>query len=75
MKIPDHNSPRQQQNGSATVIFTILLSIMMILVLAETRSLVQLHRDQLLLEKRQAQRIQHAAGPAPAVSLTTVEQK
>lgn len=75
MKISVHIPRRRRQDGSATIIFTILLSIMMILVMAETRALVQLHSEQLLLEKNQLQRLQQRPGSAPAISLTTVEQK
>ena len=72
MKISTHIPRRRRQDGSATVIFTILLSIMMILAVAETRALVQLHQDQRLLEQRQIQRLQHHA---PLISLTVVEKK
>lgn len=75
MKIRTQSSQCRRQDGSATIIFTILLSIMMILAVAETRALVQLHQEQHLLEQRQIQRLQHHTGPAPQISLTTVEKK
>jgi hypothetical protein len=40
-----------------TVLFIALLAIMMILVTAETRSLIQLRRDLKLLEQHQVQRL------------------
>jgi hypothetical protein len=41
----------------ATLLFIALLAIMMILVTAETRSLIQLRRDLKLLEQHQIQRL------------------
>ena len=57
MKLKTDNLRRQRQRGSATIIFTILLSIMMILILAEGRALSQLHQEQRQLELRQVHRL------------------
>jgi len=64
MKIQLQNAARRRQGGSATITFTILLSIMLILATAETRALIQLRQEQSLLEQRQMQRLQHAANPS-----------
>jgi hypothetical protein len=65
MKIKPLNLRRQNQRGSATIIFTILLSIMMILILAEGRALSQLHQEQRLLEQRQVLRLSHSPATRP----------
>jgi hypothetical protein len=65
MKISPHKIRRQNQNGSATIIFTILLSIMMILILAEGRALSQLHQEQTRLEQRQKLRLNHSSAANP----------
>jgi hypothetical protein len=63
MKIPPCNIGRQNERGSATIIFTILLSIMMILILAESRAVIQLRQEQRHLEQRQMLRLSHAVNP------------
>jgi hypothetical protein len=45
------------EEGSAVIIFITLLAIMMILVTANSRELMELHRDIKLLEQRQIQRL------------------
>jgi hypothetical protein len=50
----------RQQDGSATIMFTILLAIMLILVSAEMRSLSQLHSEMRLLDKQQIKRLNHS---------------
>lgn len=54
MRIPHNHS---NTGGSAVIIFITLLAIMMILVTANSRALVQLHRNIKLLEQRQIQRL------------------
>ena len=67
MKIQSHNSrerrPRAErsEDGMATVIFIALLAIMMILVTAESRALVHLHREVKLLEQQQIKRLNRRA--------------
>jgi hypothetical protein len=64
-------------NGSATLIFTILLAIMVILVAAEMRSLAQLHQEEKFLEQQQIKRLEQTQSPAStnsvAVSLTALK--
>ena len=72
MKLNTCNFRRQQQRGTATIIFTILLAIMMILILAEGRAMSQLHQEQRQLEQRQIHRLTHL----PTVhSVALVDQK
>jgi hypothetical protein len=63
MKIHPHKINRRRQEGSATIIFTILLSIMLILATAESRALIQLRHEQSLLEQRQVQRLHPSVNP------------
>lgn len=51
------NPARAGEGGSATVIFIALLAIMMILVMANTKSLFLLHREVQSLEKQQIKRL------------------
>ena len=60
MKIPKQNSHRTKEHGMATVIFIALLAIMIILVMAESRALVQLHREIRFLEQQQIKRLNPA---------------
>ncbi len=62
MKIRSSSSSRCR-DGSATIIFTILLSIMLILVTAEMRSLAQLHQEERFLEKQQMKRLEQSQSP------------
>lgn len=55
----------------ATVVFIALLAIMMILVTAESRALIQLHREVRFLEQQQIKRLN--AAPTNAVATTTSE--
>ena len=50
-------SERPRQNGSAVFIFLTLLAIMMILVAANSRALLDLHNQIKLLEHRQIERL------------------
>ena len=64
MKI--HFSQRNE-SGLATMIFIILLAIMMILVMAESRALFHLHRETKFLEQQQIKRLNGSAtNSAPA---------
>ena len=72
MKLKTDNLCRQNQRGSATIIFTILLSIMMILILAEGRALSQLHQEQRQLEQRQVLRLSH---PPTVHPVALIDQK
>ena len=57
----------------ATVVFIALLAIMMILVTAESRALIQLHREVRFLEQQQVKRLN--AQPTNSVSTVTSEIK
>lgn len=72
MKLTRHCSFGSDQNGSATVIFLILLSIMLILVTAEMRSMAQLHHENRLLEQQQIKRLNQSS--AKAISTTAAAQ-
>ena len=67
MKIRPNNSER----GMATVIFIALLAIMLILVTAESRALIRLHREVKLLESQQIKRLN---GPQTNSVTTTITQ-
>jgi hypothetical protein len=60
--IPKHfvggvRAPQRCEGGSATVIFIALLAIMMILVTAETRALIQLRHEVKFMEQQQLKRL------------------
>jgi hypothetical protein len=59
MKIQREHFVRRSERGMATVLFIALLAIMLMLVTAESRSLIQLRREVKLLEQRQLQRLNH----------------
>ena len=58
---------KRNESGLATMIFIILLAIMMILVMAESRALFHLHRETKFLEQQQIKRLNGSAtNSAPA---------
>ncbi|HVU07257.1 MAG TPA: hypothetical protein VHG89_01795 [Verrucomicrobiae bacterium] len=57
MKIHQKNWSKKNESGLATVVFIALLAIMMILVTAETRALIQLRQENKLLEQQQIKRL------------------
>ena len=57
MKIPHPSNVRSRRDGSATIIFTALLAIMVIMVAAESRSLAHLRREVKFLEQKQIKRL------------------
>jgi hypothetical protein len=63
MKIQRDNSKR----GMATLLFVALLGIMMMLIAAETRSLLHLRRETRFLEQQQIKRLN-----APQTNVTAV---
>ena len=74
MKIhPQFN--RQNEHGMATMIFLVLLSIMMILVMAESRALFQLHREAKFLEQQQIKRLNGPSTNAVAAIAITSATK
>ena len=62
MKIHRTQTAWRNEGGMATLIFIVLLAIMMILVTAESRALIQLHAEVKLLEKQQTKRL-NGTGP------------
>jgi hypothetical protein len=73
MNLPGPHHRRHRESGVATIIFITLLAIMMILVMAESRSLLHLRREVKLLEQQQIKRLNTAA--TNAVATTTLESK
>lgn len=57
MNIQREHSVRNNERGMATVIFIALLAIMLILVTAESRALIQLRREVKLLQQQQIKRL------------------
>jgi hypothetical protein len=63
MKIQRDNSERgpgasrRSERGMATLIFIVLLSIMLVLVMAESGALFHLHREVKFLEQQQIKRL------------------
>jgi hypothetical protein len=68
MKIQRKNFARKNERGMATVIFIALLAIMMILVMAESKSLFLLHREVKLLEQQQVKRLDASQTNSPAMT-------
>ena len=54
------NAPKRSEGGMITVIFIALMAIMLILVMAESRALIQLHRELKFLEQQQIKRERQA---------------
>jgi len=50
-------APRRSEGGFATFIFIVLLSIMLVLVMAESTALFHLHREVKFLEQQQIKRL------------------
>jgi hypothetical protein len=64
-------APGRSEGGFATFIFIVLLSIMLILVTAESGALFHLHREVKFLEQQQIKRLNLSPTNAtPIVSLT-----
>jgi hypothetical protein len=57
MKIQRDYFKRRTDCGMATVVFIALLAIMLILVTAESRALIQLRREVKLLQQQQIKRL------------------
>jgi type II secretory pathway component PulK len=57
MKIPREHFTRHGERGMATLILFVLLAVMVVLVAAESSSLLHLRRELQLLERRQIQRL------------------
>jgi len=61
MKIHRASRLKGESGMVMTLLFVVLLTIMMILVTAESRSLYVLHREVKLLEQQQVKRLDNAA--------------
>lgn len=60
-------TPRRRQNGSAVLVFIMLLAVMLILVTANSKALFHLHQEIKLLEQRQVKRLNASQTNAIAV--------
>jgi archaellum component FlaF (FlaF/FlaG flagellin family) len=73
MKIQRKHFVRGSEGGSATVIFIALLVIMLILVMANGKSLFLLHNEVNLLEQQQVKRLN--ASQTNSVAITKSDSK
>lgn len=75
MKIRPSYLIQKSESGLVTFVFIALLAIMMILVMAESRSLIQLRRETKLLEQQQIKRLNAATVPKNSNVTTTPVSK
>lgn len=73
MKIPRRKIIGRNESGMATLVFIMLLAIMMILVMVESRALFRLHREVKLLEQQQTKRLD--ATQTNSVAVTKSDSK
>jgi hypothetical protein len=73
MKTLQKHFVRRRESGMATVLFIALLAIMMILVTAEARALIQLRHEVKLMEQQQTKRLNNS--PTNVVMTATSEAK
>jgi hypothetical protein len=75
MKIQPHHFARKcrSEDGLATVVFIALLAIMMILVTAESRALLQLRREVKFLERQQIKRLNTPATNTVAIATNQIQ--
>ena len=64
---------RRSEDGMATLIFIVLLSIMLVLVMAESTALFHLHREVKFLEQQQIKRLN--ASQTNSVAVTKPDSK
>jgi len=64
---------RRSEDGMATLIFIVLLSIMLVLVMAESTALFHLHREVKFLEQQQIKRLD--ASQTNSVAVTKPDSK
>ena len=64
---------KRSEDGSATVSFIALLAIMMILVMANSKSLFILHQEVKLMEQQQVKRLE--ASQTNSVAITQPDSK
>jgi len=70
MKIQRLHTARRNERGMATMIFIVLLAIMMMLIMAESRALIQLHHEVKFVEQQQIKRL-NSPSPNPAATITS----
>ena len=73
MKIPRRKIIGRNESGMATLVFIMLLAIMMILVMVESRALFRLHREVKFLEQQQTKRLD--ATQTNSVAVTKSDSK
>ena len=66
-------APKRSEGGFATFIFIVLLSIMLVLVMAESSALFHLHREVKFLEQQQVKRLD--ASQTNSVAVTKPDSK
>jgi hypothetical protein len=57
MKTQSSSFGRRNEGGMATIVFIVLVTIMVILMTANIRALIHLHRETRLLERQQIKRL------------------
>jgi len=57
MKTQSSSFGRRNEGGMATIVFIVLVTIMVILMTANIRALIHLHRETQLLERQQIKRL------------------
>jgi len=73
MKIQREHFVRRRERGMATLIFFVLMSIMLVLVMAESIALFHLHREVKFLEQQQIKRLD--ASQTNSVAATKPDSK
>jgi hypothetical protein len=66
-------SRRHRQSGSAVVIFITLLAIMLMLITANSSTLLHLHRELKLLDQRQVERLNASQTNATITAISPVQ--
>ena len=66
-------SRRHRQSGSAVVIFITLLAIMLMLITANSSTLLHLHRELKLLDQRQVERLNASQTNATTTAISPVQ--
>jgi hypothetical protein len=64
---------RHRQSGSAVLIFITLLAIMLMLITANSSTLLHLHRELKLLDQRQVERLNASQTNATATAILPVQ--
>lgn len=73
MNIQSKHPVRGGEHGMATLVLIVLLSIMLILVTAESRALYHLHREVKLLEHQQTLRLNASITNTVAASTSPIQ--